>query len=104
MSSHKEIFQRLVAFDPHRLDYRLALALCMDEDDLFMLPLNTLTCEGKEEEDEVAYAYTRSDLLARDFVPHCCKIGLVGEFAGRTVVGCCYAWFKRLEEVLSPRM
>lgn len=105
--TQKESLTRLFRQDPHNPFYRIGLALLMEEDDIVMLPLNRLEISridengNKQEKEELAYAYTRFDLLEPDFVPACCRVGLVGEFAGETVTGCYFAWLARLVEITS---
>ena len=100
---NKQVFERLFRYDPHNRVYQIGLAMYMDDDDIIMLPLGHIEInrddEEKENENEVAYAYTRADLWQRDFVPACCKFGMVSEFAGKYVLGCSYAWCERLAEI-----
>lgn len=96
----KETLIGLFCSDPHNRVIRLLLASMMDDrEDLVMLPLTRITIAGKEQEEkDVAYAYTRADLLHADFVPACCKIGFVANFEGEFVTGCAFGWARRRAE------
>lgn len=98
---NKTILALLFCSDPHNAMYRIGLALSMEKDDIVMFPLNQLHMHGEEEEEELSYAYTRSQLIDPDFTPACCTFGMVSEFNGKPVLGCIYAWVERLAEISS---